>query len=376
MGGRAGIPFRYAWFGFEEVQAILGKRSSENMMRLNALGSALILTLGLAGSALAFHEGGVAACSGCHVMHDSVDGRPVSPGTANNYQLLAESPSDVCLMCHAQEAGAVLGLNPLAPPPEKGGGNFVFLMEDNLNDGPNGRFEIIPGAAAGHNVVAPAYGLEADFRYTHSPGGGFPARDLGCTSCHDPHGLDGFRMLNGTGEIQGGIFNFVKPAPTAMGVDVLTGEESRTTHSVYIARVSIWCGNCHGRYHEGGFSDFQHPSNIALRPEQRQQYSIYEGDDSPTGGTAATSYIPEVAIADPSNTTGSDTNPSPASQVMCLTCHRAHASSAPAAGRWDFNVGQLQDDGAQSGSWTIPNPYGPNQGSLCRKCHAAVPEAY
>ena len=35
-------------------------------------------------------------------------------------------------------AGAVLGPDPLAPPPEKGGGNFGYLFEDNLNDGHGG----------------------------------------------------------------------------------------------------------------------------------------------------------------------------------------------------------------------------------------------
>ncbi len=55
---------------------------------------------------------------------------------------------------------------------------------------------------------------------------------------------------------------------------------------------------------------------------------------------------------------------------MCLSCHRAHASSAPAAGRWDFNVALLDEDGLVSGSYPIPNPYlDPDQGTLCSKCH-------
>ena len=63
--------------------------------------------------------------------------------------------------------------------------------------------------------------------------------------------------------------------------------------------------------------------------------------------------------------------------VMCLSCHRAHASSAPHAGRWDFNVALLSEDGAVSQSYAIPDPYGgPNQGTLCSKCHegGAPPE--
>jgi hypothetical protein len=55
---------------------------------------------------------------------------------------------------------------------------------------------------------------------------------------------------------------------------------------------------------------------------------------------------------------------------MCLTCHRAHASSAADAGRWDFQVTLLHEDGAESGSYQIPDPYAStNQRSLCNKCH-------
>ena len=53
-----------------------------------------------------------------------------------------------------------------------------------------------------------------------------------------------------------------------------------------------------------------------------------------------------------------------------MTCHRAHASSAPASGRWDWNTRTLGNDGANSGSWPIPNPYvDPAQRSLCLQCH-------
>ena len=73
--------------------------------------------------------------------------------------------AEILLHLPAQEAGAVLGLNPLLPPPEKGGGNFVFLLEDNINDAPDGLIDPITGDASGHNLVAPGHGLQADPRY-------------------------------------------------------------------------------------------------------------------------------------------------------------------------------------------------------------------
>ena len=53
-----------------------------------------------------------------------------------------------------------------------------------------------------------------------------------------------------------------------------------------------------------------------------------------------------------------------------MSCHRAHATSAPNAGRWDFNVLGMAADGVNSGSYKIPNPYDGGQRSLCNKCHS------
>ena len=101
-----------------------------------------------------------------------------------------------------------------------------------------------------------------------------------------------------------------------------------------------------------------------------QRYNRYNGTADPLGGTEATAYIAAVPFEDPSTTTISTAGPTSSSKVMCLTCHRAHASSAPHAGRWDFNVDLLIDDGAVSGSYPIPSPYPtPVQNSLCNKCH-------
>jgi hypothetical protein len=325
--------------------------------------------------AAAFHEGGVAACEGCHSVHNSQDGQPLGPELGNNYQLLAGSPTEVCLMCHAQEAGRVLGLSSLAPPPELGAGNFVFLLEDNLNDSPSGRLSPIRGEAAGHSIVAPAISLLPDSRHSTAPGGSFPAAALGCTSCHDPHGNGNFRMLNGVGEIQGGLAVFDSPAPRAQGVDIRVGQETRSNHSAYQRGVSRWCSNCHGMYHGEGSPDFRHPIDRSLGASELDRYNRYDGDENPIPTSQGLAYLPEVPFEDDSASVSSRRGPSPTSRIMCLTCHRAHASSAPASGRWDFNVSLLVDDGSESGSWAIPNPYtSPRQGTLCRKCHQTTPD--
>ena len=54
------------------------------------------------------------------------------------------------------------------------------------------------GATHGHNIVAVDKGYVADPVNTTAPGGGtFPAAQLACTSCHNPHGQQR-RLSDGT----------------------------------------------------------------------------------------------------------------------------------------------------------------------------------
>ena len=113
-----------------------------------------------------------------------------------------------------------------------------------------------------------------------------------------------------------------------------------------------------------------HPSDRPLSGPIRDRYNIYNGDDDPTGGLQATAYLAAVPFEHAANTTTSTAGPGGGARVMCLTCHRAHATSSPAAGRWDFRVGLLAEDGVVSGSYPIPDPFSsPTQGTLCSKCH-------
>ncbi len=334
----------------------------------------LVLTIGLcfiAGTAMAFHDGGVAHCNGCHTMHNSQNGVLVDPDSPNgNPWLLKDStPSDVCIACH-DHLDQPLGTDPLAPPALKGGGNFVYLLEDNLNDGHGGATNPIPGDAAGHNLNAPGHGLAPDATHSVSPGGSFPASQMGCTSCHDPHGTGDFRFLYGAGRVvQDGLATFTNAAPDADGLSIFGAPESETNHTAYKGGMSAWCGNCHGDFHANN-TQLVHPSGMAIGGTIAQTYNLYNGTVDQQGGAQATAYLAEVPFEDPANTTSSTAGPSASSQVSCITCHRAHATSAPDAGRWDFNVTLLEEDGLNSGSYVIPDPYNnPNQRSLCNKCH-------
>jgi hypothetical protein len=325
----------------------------------------------ISGNALAFHDAGVAHCNGCHTMHNSEDGALVDGDSPNgNPWLLKDAtPSDVCLSCHAEGLGAVFVADPLAPPDEKGGGNFVYLLEDNINDGHEGSLHPIAGEAAGHSIVAPSKGVGADGTILTAPGGTFPSSSLGCSSCHDPHGNGEFRLLYGIGQVQDGLYTFTNAAPDADGISIFFGAESNSNHTAYKSGMSAWCGNCHGDFHDNN-TKLIHPSGSTVGGSIATTYNLYNGTEDQTGGVAATAYLAAVPFEDAANTTSSTAGPTAGSTVMCLTCHRAHASSAPNAGRWDFNVTLLHEDGVESGSYQIPDPYSSiNQRSLCNKCH-------
>lgn len=356
-------------------------------MRTTFKAFALLMALAIvaywATDVVAFHDGGVADCAGCHTMHNSQGGVAVaeggSPGQGvNPFLLMASTASDTCLRCHAGDGGGyhVFATDSMAPTNERGAGDFVFLTEDNVNDGHAGASNPILGESAGHSIVAPAFGLAADSVLSTAPGGTFQSQNLGCASCHDPHGTGAFRMLYSNDRA-----GFTAPAPEADSLHVFAGGVERNdNHTAYKSGMSAWCGNCHGDFHNNAAA-FIHPSGVPLGAIAAT-YNAYNGTtdcvNNPGGpggapcgtGSQDTAYLAAVPFEDASMTTGSTSGPTASSRVMCLSCHRAHATSAADAGRWDFSVTLLDEDGLESGSWVMPNPYDANQRSLCNKCHA------
>jgi hypothetical protein len=341
-----------------------------NQKRLTYLALLCVILL-LSNAQAAFHDGSVAQCNACHIIHNMESGQPIDPAhPGGNVMLLKyESATMVCLSCHATDFGAVWGNNALQPPSEKGAGNFVFLTEDNLNDAPDGALHPKSGDYAGHNCIAPAMGVYRDPNYSVAPGGTYPSNELGCTSCHNPHGNTNYCMLWGAEHVTAGDYTFSNPAPTGLAV-ALSTPENPTNHSAYRGGWSAWCGNCHGAFHEGG-QGFYHPTDHILGSDIANRYNSYAGQQNPSGGSSATAYLPQVPFEDLNATRTSTEGPSSSSRIACLTCHRAHATSAPESGRWDFYIAALGQDGVISHSFPISNPYSdPQQRQLCVKCHS------
>ena len=152
------------------------------------------------GNAEAFHSGGVAECSGCHSMHEA---------RAADFLLVGTDASSTCLTCHSHagdtgpssyhiataDGDMPTGTAPLQRSP---GGDFGWLKKTySWVPRTGAATEYSYGQSKGHNIVAVDNTYVADTVNTVAPGGSFSASQLGCQSCHDPHGR-ARRLSDGT----------------------------------------------------------------------------------------------------------------------------------------------------------------------------------
>ncbi len=410
-----------------------------------------LLSIGLAGTGHAFHDGGAGRCEGCHTMHNSLNNTTFNQGStslwngtqfqAGPYLLQGAAPTEVCLNCHGTDivtddfhistAGTVDTTGGQLPNQYTPGGDFSW-MRTTINS---------IGGTYGHSIIAATYSYIQDPRIITSPGGSFPATQLGCQSCHNPHGstrrdstgvyvtpnvsgsgtyapiiasgsygaipgagqaVGAYRLLGGTGySPKNAGVTFTANPPYAVSpssynrTDTAPGGQTRVA---YGQDMSEWCGNCHSALVEStfvsGVAGHTHPAADAakLTATIAANYNAYVGTGDLTG-TQATSYnnlvpyeegtsdIPTlVGLAGSSN--APLTGPTTASNVMCLTCHRAHASAFPSMTRfsteqlitnetsgWETRSGFTDAANAASYYGRTSTFFKPAQRTLCNKCH-------
>ena len=365
------------------------------------------------GTPQAFHSGGVAECAGCHSMH-----APKS----TSYLLVGTDRGSTCLSCHQNEGdtgpssyhvstidgklGA--GLSPLQRGP---GGDFGWVKKT-YTFGASG---IEDGATHGHNIVASDYNYLPDTTNTTAPGGTFVSNNLACTSCHDPHG--GVRLKSdgtyvngrtlgqisdvvigsgsydnspvpGAGESVGGYrllrgLNDSTQGVTFTGVAIAVAPSTyNRTEAVQQTRVAYgaggvmntwgnWCATCHPNMHSA--NKYVHPIDESLGGGVANNYNAYvkSGD---TTGSASTSFLSLVPFAEGTsdiatlkshakNDGSYLAGPTSNDKVMCLSCHRAHASGMMYGLRFDIEYEFMTKGGLYIGS-DNPNVTGnraPNQ---------------
>lgn len=346
-------------------------------------------------------------------------------------------------------ASSGTSMPPGTPPSQlTPGGDFGWLKKDyrwTSGRAFDRREERSPGERHGHNIVAADFNYNADTKNFRAPGGIYPANGLSCISCHDPHGnykrfADGTIGVTGTGAAGSGSYSnsptptfsrpvgtfrllagrgyqprylvggpaFVADPPAAVAPSSYNRAESSTdTRVAYGSGMSEWCQNCHGNIHSGGGAgSLGHPAgnSAKLTGQAMNNYNTYvaSGNLNGSGSSSYTSLVPfemgtsdyaalkKVANSDGSNTNGPDVtfgNPN----VMCLTCHRAHASEWDSMTRWNTKTAFIVYNGMYPGDNSYESSefaqgrttvetrkgyydrpvtkYASYQRGLCNKCH-------
>jgi predicted CXXCH cytochrome family protein len=405
--------------------------------------AAAAVVLGLSGLSFAFHSGGVAECTGCHEMH----------GAPGSFLLQGSDDSSTCLNCHSASGASSYhiatnnadqtggpGTWPYNMTP---GGDFAWLKKTiywTLRSRPATN----DGDTHGHNIIAADFGYAADKTNVTAPGGTFVAANLACTSCHDQHGqvrwvgpsmtaattgapiigsgsyatsatpaageaIGTYRLLRSQLSDQGHAPG--SPSYAAMTTPVVAaapGSYNRSegvtqTRVAYGTAMSDYCGSCHPNMHTGTAGLLRHPQGVTVSGTIVANYNSYvkSGDLTGTSANSYNSIVPFEEGVDISGLsqlrTHAVTNDSQLSgmgataTVMCLSCHRAHASAFPEMTRWsnegEFivynslypgtdNAGASYSMGYDSADYQLgmygrpATQFATYQRSLCNKCHA------
>ena len=400
------------------------------------LAASVAVMFAISGTSFAFHSGSVGECTGCHEMHNA-KGINLLQGSDN---------SSTCLICHGQagqssyhvltpDSQMPAGTAPVNMGP---GGDFGWLKKSYLDLSSSASFTEM-GWTHGHNVIALDYGLTADVDRPTAPGGTFPSGQLSCTSCHDMHGKGRYlttgiyskvgqaiytsgsygalpsvaatgnyatgvyRLLRGIGDTVDGV-TFLLPPPVAVANGAYNRSEYYTqTRTAYGSGMSDFCAVCHPDFYNTP-GVHSHPAGQVMNATIQGNYNAYVMSGNMTG-QAATSYLSLVpyeegltystanintlkshAQTDDSQLSG----PSAGAQVMCLSCHRAHATGFAHMFRWQSSSNFIIHDGVWPGTDNIGSDiarghssqetaaayYNKNvtkfsglQRQLCSKCH-------
>ncbi len=401
--------------------------------------AAVLLTLGLVGTANAFHSGGVAECVGCHSMHNPLGGA----------LLVGTDQSSTCLNCHGQTGASSYHIStpeadmPAGTPPgnRTPGGDFGWVKKTYTWIPRGTTVESEAGDRHGHNIIAADHNYIQDATNLTAPGGTMDSGDLHCSSCHDQHSKlrrlsDGsiattgapiiasgsynnspvpaagqavgvYRLLRGAGSPPGtGGVTFSDPVPAAMSPSTYNRSEAVTdTRVAYGRGMSKFCATCHPDMHVDS-GRLVHPVDFNLGSGIAGNYNAYVGSGNLTGdiSTAYDSIVPfqvdnsadYVALAAMAVNDGSvKTGAAATDRVMCLSCHRAHATGWKYMTRWDNEIeliavagqwpgtdatgdaalakwakGMTMAERAKAYNDTVATSYATYQRALCNKCHA------
>lgn len=310
------------------------------------------------------------ACAGCHVAH-----------AAQGSKLLKAGPTQTqfCFLCHGDSAisapydvkNGLTSVSGVAYPST--GGGFVQQYNGSTETAVTSRHNVWGLVGESGSVVDEAYKVFV------VPGGtnGLTGDGFVCSSCHDPHGggatpdASGYvtgsatapnpRLLRKSITVQDSAYTdlYVSFKVESVGTFTYQGVSSgvyRVTE--YKSGSTKWCGACHNRFKNSIGDDNITGAGHATRYFDMWRHPMQVHAVLPTGSDGS------VATGTPLETGTSGVGGTP-DYVACLTCHRAHATTATMAG-WALNW--LRDGG---GTGTTSALLRMDSRGVCYNCHGA-----
>ncbi len=349
--------------------------------------AALAVLAGLLGALVAPRQAGAAVtgqCSNCHTMHNSQNAQPMAYElSGSSFRSRAEPIAHLlvtdCVGCHTATDGSTWQ-DPVTGAPivhntaepsygatSDGGathqglaaGNFYWVGRDDANGHNIFTDDVNLDGAPGDKAGCASDSCHVNFHapYTGTDYLGGRTACLGChmvsgstspsvTSWHHAGGGQAladsaeqgwYRMLSGHRQADGTGVSGIEAAdwehsPSASNHNEYLGVEGDKTDSDGLAGIGNtmtgFCVGCHGNFHVqndltgGGSPWLRHPSDGVLPA---------------TGGFAdVVTYDPLTPVARPVLTSVSSMVTPGQDMVMCLSCHRAHASPYYKMMRWDY----------------------------------------
>jgi len=308
------------------------------------------------------------ACVNCHTMHNSQGGAEMQL-KAGETDPQGNLVRGTCVGCHGSDPAGASNIVTNIPQ--------VWHSDGNDLAGGNFKYVVDTGDAYGHNVEGV---VAADGTLTNTPPGYAAAMDPASTdyatasrlTCAGQNGCHGNRDNSGnyagvSGAHHGSdaVLKFGGIVEGSQGASVATsyrflykvkgGEDTDWQDTVgaadhneykgaiYAARTTMaWadvntiselCAECHGSFHMSGASGIgtaspwiRHPTDVLI-PNSGEYASI------------STTYNPTVPVARATiPNAASGTVAAGTDIVMCLSCHRAHASAYADILRWDYST--------------------------------------
>ena len=343
----------------------------------------LFISIFMASFLFVISNADAAVCSACHTMHNSQNGTANSFDGSAHAKLLKGS----CMGCHEDTTSAnttkniASGVqvpvisNPSNAPSYPGaletisgstralaGGNFYWLTSG-TNDGRGHNVNLVTNNHADDTLTVPPGGAAGDI------GGATRITCAGNAGCHgtrtyntasDPSEGNNMSALSGAHH-EGGSINGLTVGRSFRFLNGVLGIEdsdwqqtaSASDHNEYkgennldagTGSMSALCAQCHGNFHgtgvvQSGSEWIRHPTDLSV---------IAQGGAYANIGTVG--YRIQTPVARTDVTSVQSTVTAGQDIVMCLSCHRAHASPYDDILRFNYNAMQAGAGGASSGT--------------------------